>query len=230
MTRIVKEYAVRRNEILDAAERLVYTRGYEQMAVQEILDALQIAKGTFYHYFESKQALLEAMIARTTEEVEQRLIPVVTDPTLPALEKLQRFYDVIGRRKTEQREFLIALLRVWYADDNAITRQKVHDAGLARIVPLMTLVIRQGVAEGSLATRYPDQAANVVMALAQGLEEMLTAQLLAEPGPDHLQRIEATVAAYTDAIERVLGAPTGSLHPVEDGMLAEWQAAVSDQR
>ena len=54
-----KEYAVKRNEILDVAQRFVYTRGYEQMSIQDILDELHISKGAFYHYFDSKQALLE---------------------------------------------------------------------------------------------------------------------------------------------------------------------------
>ena len=63
MARKVKEedYASRRNEILDAARTLVYTKGYEQMSIQDILDALKISKGAFYHYFDSKPALLEAL-------------------------------------------------------------------------------------------------------------------------------------------------------------------------
>ena len=53
MARIVKEEvrAVKRNEILDAASRFIYTTGYEQMTIQDILDELQISKGAFYHYF-----------------------------------------------------------------------------------------------------------------------------------------------------------------------------------
>ena len=64
MARIVKEeeYVEKRNEILAVAQRLVYTKGYEQMTIQDMLDELQISKGAFYHYFGSKQALLEALI------------------------------------------------------------------------------------------------------------------------------------------------------------------------
>ena len=64
MPRIVKEHAVRRNEILDLAQQLVYTKGYEQMTIQDILDGLQISKGAFYHYFDSKHAVLEAVVER----------------------------------------------------------------------------------------------------------------------------------------------------------------------
>ena len=72
MARIVKKeaYAARRNEILDATRRLVYTKGYEQMSVQDILDALQISKGAFYHYFGSKGEALDSLIERIDQLVE----------------------------------------------------------------------------------------------------------------------------------------------------------------
>jgi AcrR family transcriptional regulator len=86
MARVVKEYVVRRNEILDVAQRLVFTKGYEQMTVQDILDVLQIAKGTFFHYFRSKQALLEALIERMIEQTNPLLMPIVKAPHPSALE------------------------------------------------------------------------------------------------------------------------------------------------
>src|SRR5438876_8405567 len=122
MARIVKEqaYAVRHNAILNVAQRLVYTKGYELMTIQDILDDLQISKGAFYHYFDSKPALLEALIKRMEDEIEKLLLPIVHDPEVSALQKLQHFFDTINRFKTARKVFLLALLHVWYRDDNAI--------------------------------------------------------------------------------------------------------------
>ena len=53
-------HTVRRDAFLDVAQRLVETKGYEAMSIQDVLDALEVSKGAFYHYFDSKQALLEA--------------------------------------------------------------------------------------------------------------------------------------------------------------------------
>src|SRR5579883_1331842 len=125
MARVVKERTERRNEILDVAQRLVTTKGYEQMTIQDILDALQISKGAFYHHFDSKQALLEALVERMGEEALKILQPIVHDPQLPALDKFQRYLDTLNRWKVGRKDFFIALLRVWYADDNAIVRQKL---------------------------------------------------------------------------------------------------------
>jgi AcrR family transcriptional regulator len=227
MARVVKEYAVRRNEILDVAQRLVYTKGYEQMTIQDILDDLQIAKGTFFHYFASKQALLEALIDRMTQEVESILIPIVDDPHLPALEKLNRYLATAVRWKTARKAFFLSLLRVWYTDDNAIVRQKVLAAGFKRVTPFLTAIIHQGIREGVLTTEYPDHVGQLLLSLMQSLGDSIAELLLShEPSRDPLQLIESTVAAYTDALERVLGAPTGSLEIVDAGTLREW--VVSD--
>jgi AcrR family transcriptional regulator len=225
MARIVKEeeYAVKRNEILDAAQRLVYARGYERMTIQDILDNLQISKGAFYHYFDSKQAVLEAVIERMIDEVERLLVVIVDDPGLPALDKLQRFFIASSQFKDTQKPFLLALLRVWYNDDNALVRQKVSVEGVKRIKPLLKAIIQEGIEEGVVSARYPDQIGDVVLSLGIGLNDAM-AQLFLSFDPDHddLQHIEATVAAYTDAYERLLGLPTNSLHLVEPGTLSEW--------
>jgi AcrR family transcriptional regulator len=223
VARIVKEHTVRRNEILDAAQRLMQAKGYERMAIQDILDELQIAKGTFYHYFDSKQALLEAMLARMHDGVEQLLIPIVRDPDLPALDKLVRVYTVINRWKTARKPFFIELLRVWYADDNAIVRQKVFATGIKRVAPLLAEIIHQGVREGVFTTSYPEEVGRVILVLGWELADTLAESLLSPGlGGGDPRRMKRSVAAYTDAIERVLGAPSGSIQLVDRETLEAW--------
>jgi AcrR family transcriptional regulator len=223
MARIVKEHAVRRKEILDAALMFTYTRGYEQMSIQDILNELNIAKGTFYHYFGSKQILLEALIERLLEEAEQVIAPIVNDPHLSALEKFQQYFSTLGRWKTTKKTFLLSLLGVWYADDNALMRQKMQAAGIKRVAPLLITIIQQGIREGFLTTPFPDQSGEIVFAIALSLSDTIAGLLLSSrPGNDPLPQIEEAVAAYTDALERVLGAPSGSFHLVDTEILKEW--------
>lgn len=225
MARTIKEqeYAVKRNEILDAAQRFVYTKGYEQMSIQDILDELKISKGAFYHYFDSKQALLEALIERRQREAELLLRPILEDPQLSALEKIQRYFDAAANWKTAQKGFFLGLLHGWYNDNNAIVRHKVYAAGVKWFAPQLTLVVCQGIQEGALTTPYPDQVGEVILSLFQGLGDSLANAILShEPRQDSFQRAEKTVAAYTDALERVLGAPTGSLPLVDVETLKEW--------
>jgi len=66
--RIIKEYEERRKEILETAERLFLTKGYTKTTVNDILKEIGIAKGTFYHYFKSKEEVMDEIIMRIIKE------------------------------------------------------------------------------------------------------------------------------------------------------------------
>lgn len=222
MSRTIKEdeYTARRNEILDSAQRLIYTKGYEKMAIRDILVELNISKGAFYHYFDSKGALLEALVGRLLDEAEKLLNPVVQDPGLSALDKLERYFATAARWKTDRKDYLMALVRIWYADENAIVRQKIFAMTVERIAPIISAIIRQGIQEGVINTPYPDQAGELFLSLWQTLGDSFSRMLLGQEA--NYAYVESTVAAYTDAMERVLGTPSGSLHLIDIATLQEW--------
>jgi AcrR family transcriptional regulator len=218
-----KEYAVKRNQILDVTQRLIYTKGYEQMSIQDILGELRISKGAFYHYFDSKQALLEALIERIQYETQQVLNPIVDDPHLSALDKLQRYFDTAVQWKTAHKAFLIELLRIWYTDHNAIVRQKMWTTLSKQAMPLLAVIFHQGIREGVLNIPFPEQVGTIVLSMIHGLGDGFAELLLSdEQHGDELQRAERIVAAYNDALERVLGAPAGSVKLMDAKALHAW--------
>ena len=227
MARIVKEeeYAVKRKEILAAAQKLIYTSGYEQMSIQDMLDELNISKGAFYHYFDSKQALLDGLVDRMIDDAELVLRPILESDDLPAIEKLKRYFEAGNRWKVSQKSFMLDLLRVWYTDSNALLRQKQEAAAVKRIAPMLADIIRQGISEGVFTTAHPDQIGSMVWGLAQGISDNVAEILLPiEPPPDALPRLQAILSAYSEALERMLGAPPGSLHLADLELLKEWIA------
>jgi AcrR family transcriptional regulator len=231
MPRILKEddFAARRNEILDIALKLVYTKGYDQMSIQDILDEMKISKGAFYHYFESKQALLDGLIERMLDGAEQVLRPIVEATDMTAIEKFRRYFDAAGRWKVAQKSFMLDLFRVWHADANAIMRQKQEAASIKRIAPMLSVIVRQGMDEGVFSTKYPEQFGNIFVGLSHGFEEELVDLLLTDhPPPDALQRLEALIGAYSDSMERILGAPSGSLPLGDINVLKEWLVVPAD--
>jgi TetR/AcrR family transcriptional repressor of nem operon len=231
MPRVVKEvdYAARRNEILDVARQLVYTKGYEQMSIQDILDALKISKGAFYHYFDSKFDLLEALIDRMGDEAEATIFPLLDDPSLPALEKLCRYFSSAVQWKAAQKDYMLALLRIWYSDHNSIMRQKVFTKMLRRVAPSFTRVIRQGIQEGTLSTDFPEQATEISLYLILGLGDKFGEMILKhESGISNLSAeerfriLDQAVFAYTNALERVLGAGVGSIQLMDSESIRVW--------
>jgi AcrR family transcriptional regulator len=214
MARTVNEaaYTARRNAILDAAERAIETRGYEQMAIADLLDELHISSGAFYHYFDSKPALLMALVERRGDRLEQHVLPIIHDPILCALDKLQRLFNAFDRYKLEHKELVFSYMRVLYADENAIFRYKMYAVIIKRFTPWLEEIIRQGVAEGIFTTPYPDQTARMIISLFEDLGYATADLFLSEQhSPDDLSRLERVSVASVDALERILGAPAGCL-------------------
>lgn len=230
MARVVNEaaYAARRKAILDMAQRAIETKGYEQMAIADLLGELRISSGAFYHYFDSKPALLLALVEHLGDQIEPLVVPIVHDPALSALEKLQRFFATLDRAKLAHKALVLGTLRVWYADENAIVRAKLYLARVKRFAPWLQQIIQQGVDEGVFTTPYPDQAARMILSLSEDLGHATAALLLAEErDPSDVHRVERIIEACIDALERLLGAPAGCLQRDWHDELAPWLAPPS---
>jgi AcrR family transcriptional regulator len=231
MARMVneKEFAARRSQILDVAQQLIYTKGYVQMSIQDILDALKMSKGAFYHYFESKPALMEALCDRMFDEAQVLILPIADDPKLTAIEKFVLYFNTSARWKIARKDFLIELLRIWYHDNNLIIREKVTRGGITMVVPMFSRMIQQGIVEGSFKTDYPEQMAEVVMSLMLSLGDSLSMQILkSEHVRDQQERQELVdtvnklALAYKQALERVLGCIPGTLNVLDVDTLKAW--------
>ena len=223
MGRIVKSPDVRRNEILDVAQRLFYSQGYEQTAVQDIINEIGIAKGTFYHHFNAKEALLDALMERLLEQSLDILAPIVDDETLPALDKLHRFFDIASHLKLENETWIRALMPIWYQDNNAIMREKLRIISLNGVTPLLTQIIHQGIGEGVFRTDYPDEIGRVIMQISQGLSDTLAKLILtSNKEPVTWEEVRRKVIVYHVAIARLLDAEPGSIHLVDIDRYRHW--------
>ncbi len=231
MPRISNEhdYIDRRNEILDSAQKLIYSKGYEAMTIQDILDDLNISKGAFYHYFRSKHALLEGLTSRSIENASAMVNPILDDTSLGSLEKLTRYFDTVASWKLAQKDYMIQLLRVWFKDENSLLRQKMVSAGTEFLTPHLIRLINQGIREGCMQVEDPVMAAKVVYSLMLSLGDELGRAILnsVEPNPQlsreqYTQFMISVTRAYTDAIERTLGVPKGSIVLIQEPFLKQW--------
>src|SRR6202011_2722692 len=158
-------HTIRRDAFLDVAQRLVQSKGYEAMSIQDVLNELEASKGAFYHYFDSKQALLEAVIERLADAALGEMAPVLADPEIPALRKLEKVFAGIARYKAERKELVLAIIEVWNSDGNAIVREKLRRLTASLMVPLLSAVVKQGVDEGALNVASPAETAVVFVSL-----------------------------------------------------------------
>jgi AcrR family transcriptional regulator len=218
-----RTHALRRDEFIDAGQRLIQTRGYEQFSVDELLAEVGASKGAFYHYFGSKTALLEAIVDRFVEVALAQVARIVDDDSLNALDKFHAYFSTIARLKGEQKEFLVALMRVWFSDDNALVREKLRREQVRLVTQHIATIVRQGVGEGVFTLADPDAMARVVLSLILDTgDEAGELFMQRQAGEVDLDTVRRRFQTYQMALERVLGVPPGTLRLMDEVTLRTW--------
>lgn len=221
--RTIKERHERYTEFLDAAQRLFFTQGYEQTSVQDIIRAVGVAKGTFYHYFETKAALLDALVLRMYDQRLALLRPLMEADDLSALDKLSKLFHDLSEWKTDNKALMIHTMRVLYHDDNLPLRQKMNAAVIEATAPLLTQIIEQGVREGVFDVAYPRETALILLSLGDAFRDQMIAVILGETqDPEAIAACYRFLEAYNHHLERILGMTPGTFTVVEPHMLDEW--------
>jgi AcrR family transcriptional regulator len=216
-------HTVRREAFVDAALRLMQAKGYEQMSIQDVLDAVDASRGAFYHYFDSKQALLEAAVDRIADQALTAVEPIVADPDLPAIPKLERFFGGIAQFKTDRKALMLELIKVWRSDDNALVREKVRRVLVDRVAAILARIVEQGIAEEVFTIDSPGETAAILMMLMTGFQDTATELFLArQSNTVSFEEAERTISSFTHAFERILGAKKGSVRMVDQRTLHEW--------
>ena len=96
MTTSVRAEKHTREQILDAATRLMHVSGYRGTSLDDVLRESGVGKGNFYYYFKSKEELGYAILDRIVRGfVERTLEPSFADPSRPPLDRIHRFLDVV---------------------------------------------------------------------------------------------------------------------------------------
>lgn len=159
MTRIVKEAAERRNEILDVAERLFCTRGYDQTSTNDILAEIGIARGTLYYHFTSKEDILDAMIDRILDEIIRRTSRIALDTSVPVLERLTQ--SVLAANVDTKTGDMI--LEQMHKPQNALMHAKMQERLLKQLIPVFVQLIEDGISQGLMQADDPENTIEMLL-------------------------------------------------------------------
>lgn len=198
MTRIRKDPEVRQTELIDAALELFCSAGYEKTMIVDIVKKAGVAKGTFFYYFPTKEAVLEAICTRWATELATSF--QLKSRQLTALNKLQSFIfqlsvpsqiDVLIDRLWNEKQFNL-VYKTW--------QQQVENV----FNPLLTDMIQQGNQEGTMHVDFINETVDFFWSTLDCLSE---AAYLKEPPEVLLNKIKIAESV----LERILGIEEGVL-------------------
>jgi AcrR family transcriptional regulator len=198
MVRIVKKAEIRRQEIVATARQLFQVNEYEQTTMQDVMGRLGIAKGTIYHYFKSKEELLEAVVENIVEEDFVRKQILLKETRGNAIERI-RILTSVDSMAVDHSEILEHLHR----PGNLGMHIRQLAVTLTRQAPLYADLIRQGCVEGLFQTDHPLECAEFILSAIQFLTDMGIYPWAQE---DLVRR----AMAFPTIIETMLKAPQGS--------------------
>lgn len=199
--RIVKEAEERREEILDAAEKLFAAKGFDNTSTGDILDVVGIARGTLYYHFKSKEDILDGVIQRITDQLMQDAGEIVRKKELPVLERLTKAIMSLNVESKIGYEIMEQVHR----PQNALMHQKMQTTLLAGINPILTELVEEGIQQGICHTRYPESVVEMTILYANIAFDELN---IAELSPEQRER---KISGFIYNLERLMGMAEGSL-------------------
>lgn len=188
----------RREEILKVARNLFLTKDYDKTTMVDIMDALEIAKGTIYHYFKSKEALFEAVIEDIVEKNVNQMAALIKNSPRNALEKFQLLVNA-GNISQENEKIVEQL----HKPANDAMHSRLLAVALMKQAPLYAEIIQQGCDEGVFKTEAPLACAEFILSAVQFLTDRGI-----YPWTD--ESLKRRIEAFPTLIEQLLQAPPGS--------------------
>jgi AcrR family transcriptional regulator len=170
MVKTAKKYDAKKNELVELAEKLFLEKGYAETSIEDILTASGLSKGGFYHYFESKEEVLGESINHFAERLLKEFEPIIEDPGLNALEKLNRFMEKKAAFQEPKKELIKYLCMLMKSD---FTLYKYTLTIAQKYVDPLARIIEQGVKEGIFKVEFPRETADILLRAVTSVPQSL---------------------------------------------------------
>lgn len=193
----MKKGEKRKKELLKIAYDMFLTRGYENTRVEEIIEKAQIAKGTYYYYFESKEQMLEEVIDMMIDnETEMAKQVIAMDISVP-----QKIVGILASIKPTEAEQPVK--NALFQPENVLMHYKVRQKLINVLTPLLSEVIVEGVNEGIFECENIPERVKMLL-------------IISDSTFNEGSFSEKDISVFIDMTEKLLGAKNGSMSFIYD--------------
>ena len=186
----------RKEELIRIAYTKFLEKGYEQTSVDEIISEAQIAKGTYYHHFQSKDQMLEEVVDMMLQEGAQRAAEV-RNSNLSSPEKIVGI--MLAFRPTQDE---LGIQDTLNRPDNVVLHDRVNKKLINYAIPLLSDVVREGAQQGLFDCEQIEERIKLIL--------IMSSQMF-----DDGNFTENDVVTFIDVVEKTLGAKPGTMGIIE---------------
>ena len=196
----MKKGKKRKQELLNLAYHMFIEKGYENTSIDEIVAKAGIAKGTYYYYFESKEATLEAVIEMMIKKNSTAAKEILT-AELSIPEKLVSVVDAFRPDKEES-----VITNVLERKENIVMHDKIGKKIVEVAVPILSDIVREGIAQGIFACTNVEERVKMLLIMSQNMF-------------DYGAYSNKDIEVYVDMLEKSLGAKEGTMSFISEFLL-----------
>lgn len=190
----------RKQDLLNIAYRMFIEKGYENTSVDDIITEAGIAKGTYYYYFESKEATLEAVIEMMIEKAEIVAKAALMNPvSIP-----QKLASVVYAFQPNKDEVVIT--DVLERKENIVMHDKIGKKIVEVAVPILSDIVREGIAQGIFVCTNVEERVKMLLIMSQNMF-------------DYGAYSNKDIEVYVDMLEKSLGAKEGTMSFISEFLL-----------
>ena len=187
----------RRQEILETAWALFESRGYEHTSTNDIIKEIGIARGTLYHYFSSKEEILDTLIDHIGQKMLTNADQIAENKDIPVFQRLALVNSALNMQSNAS-----FVLDQMHQAQNALMHEKINQVLLRDLPRIFVKIIEDGVQQGLMETDYPLETCEWLVAYILTSFDYKQDQADSEQS---LRRLQALV--YN--LERLLATPKG---------------------
>ncbi len=193
----MKKGEKRKKELLKIAYDMFLTYGYENTSVDKIIEKAQIAKGTYYYHFQSKEQMLEEVIDMMIDsEAEIAKQIITTDIPVP-----QKIVGILASMKPTEAEQPVK--NALFQPENVLMHYKVRQKLINVLTPLLSEVIGEGVNEGIFECDNIPERVKMLL-------------IISDSTFNEGKFSEKDIAVFIDMTEKLLGAEKGTMSFIYD--------------
>ena len=209
----MKKGDIRKKEILETAEELFCKNGYIATSIQNILEYLNISKGSLYHHFDSKETILEEIFRLRARKISAAVISGLNEKSSPE-ERLHLLLSGMIPFTNEKLEFILMLMPLYNLPEGRLIRLTFNETLKKQFSAITEETISAGNQTGDFYCNEPAIAAELLLNMISGLWnrifEILIQNESLHRNTDLFEFLRLS-EYYELAIEKILSLPYGTL-------------------
>jgi len=184
-----------RSRILEAGSEAIVAKSFNGCGLNEILAAAGVPKGSFYHYFKSKEDFGVAVVDHAAEQHVASMRAFLEDRTDPPLERVEAFFEMVRDCFAESggadNECIISKFALEAAQCSDSIRAAVRRS-FAKWSAVLAAALREAQERGDLAANVrPEQVADFLINFLQGVTIRMQIERDTRPIDDFIERLKA---------------------------------------